>query len=101
MSSRDRMRRKLIAYDIPSDRRRLWVARALEEFGDRVQYSVFVVDLLPSRFVQLTATLTDILDTKEDSILICDLGLTAALSDEQFSFLGRSRDVMEMGPVII
>ena len=51
MSARDRLRRRLIAYDIPDDRRRSRAARVLEGFGDRVQYSVFVVDALPAQFV--------------------------------------------------
>ena len=35
----------IVAYDIPDDNRRLAVANALENFGDRVQRSVFEVCL--------------------------------------------------------
>lgn len=31
----------LITYDIPDDNRRLRLAKALKDFGERVQYSVF------------------------------------------------------------
>jgi CRISPR-associated endonuclease Cas2 len=34
----------LVAYDIPDDRRRLEVMKALQRMGRRVQYSVFVVE---------------------------------------------------------
>lgn len=37
------MRYWIVAYDIPNDNRRLAVANALEDFGDRVQRSVFEV----------------------------------------------------------
>lgn len=38
-------RRTLIAYDVPDDARRLRMAKAALQYGDRVQYSVFVVAL--------------------------------------------------------
>ncbi|MCK1801322.1 CRISPR-associated endonuclease Cas2 [Micrococcus luteus] len=101
LSARDRLRRRLIAYDIPDDRRRSRAARVLEGFGDRVQYSVFVVDALPAQFVSLQAALEAVLDPGEDSVLVCDLGLTATLGAEQFSFLGRSREISVDGPIII
>lgn len=34
----------LVAYDIPDDRRRIKVAKALIRLGKRVQYSVFVLN---------------------------------------------------------
>ncbi|MEV8233276.1 CRISPR-associated endonuclease Cas2 [Micrococcus luteus] len=98
LSARDRLRRRLIAYDIPDESR---AARVLEGFGDRVQYSVFVVDALPAQFVSLQAALEAVLDPGEDSVLVCDLGLTATLGAEQFSFLGRSREISVDGPIII
>src|SRR5262245_31991344 len=39
----------LIAYDIPNDQRRTKVAKTLEDFGDRVQYSVFEYGAGPAR----------------------------------------------------
>ena len=35
----------VVAYDIGNDRRRTKVAKILEDFGDRAQYSVFEMDL--------------------------------------------------------
>ena len=35
----------VVAYDIPDDRRRTRVAKVLEDYGDRVQYSVFEMNL--------------------------------------------------------
>lgn len=101
MSRSDRVRRTLIAYDVPQDKRRTKIARILEEHGDRIQYSVFVVDLLPSQLIKLKSQLGDTLNRNEDSILLCDLGLVSSLTEEQFSFLGREREITEQGPIII
>lgn len=43
----------LVAYDISADRRRLAVAKLLGSYGDRVQYSVFAVDLSRADAVRL------------------------------------------------
>lgn len=68
------VRRMLIAYDIADDRRRDHVAVALQEHGDRLQYSVFVVDGRPASFVRLKAKLTDLIDLDSDAVMFCDLG---------------------------
>ena len=43
----------LVAYDIPDDGRRTRLARVLEGYGDRIQYSVFLCDLKSERDVIL------------------------------------------------
>lgn len=48
MTSNDQ-HRYLVAYDIVDDRRRTKIAKVLESYGDRIQYSVFVVDIKPAR----------------------------------------------------
>lgn len=99
--STDRVRRTLIAYDIPDDRRRTRIAKVLGQYGDRIQYSVFIVDVLPASLLRLKSEVKGLIDSTEDSILFCDLGLHSALTDAQFSYLGQSREVTEAGPMII
>lgn len=99
--SPDRVRRTLIAYDIPSDSRRTRIAKAIGQYGDRIQYSVFVVDVLPSSLIRLKSELNGLIDRAKDSILFCDLGLRSSLTDVQFSYLGQSRDITESGPIIL
>ena len=91
--TRDDVRRTLICYDISQDKRRGRVAKLLEQFGDRVQYSVFVVDISPARMLRLKDQLTDTIDSGEDSILFCDLGRVAELSERKFSYLGQTREI--------
>ena len=98
--SRDASRRYLIAYDVVNDARRLRVAKKLESYGDRIQYSVFVVDVRPARIVRLVEALEQIIDRQDDSVLLCDLGLLTALDDKRFLVVGRRRPLTDDGPLI-
>lgn len=63
------MRNWIVAYDIPDDRRRLAVANALEDFGDRVQHSVFEVLLDDNdEFELLQARLLREIEPEEDKV---------------------------------
>jgi CRISPR-associated protein Cas2 len=83
------VRRTLVAYDIPDDKRRSRVAKVLQSFGDRVQYSVFVIDAAPVGIARMRRKVDDLIEPDEDSVLICDLGLLESQSDARFSYLGR------------
>lgn len=64
----------LVAYDIPDDRRRTRVMKALARHGRRVQYSVF---LLPSCGPEeIAAELRDMLVPAEDNVRIHPLCAT-------------------------
>jgi CRISPR-associated protein Cas2 len=67
-------RRHLIAYDIAEPRRLRQVCRIMEEFGDRIQYSVFICDLSRTELVHVRARVEAAMDLAEDSVLIVDLG---------------------------
>ncbi len=98
--SRDAARRYLVAYDIADDRRRLRVSTKLSSYGDRVQYSVFVVDGRPAKLVRLRAVLARLIDAGLDSVLICDLGPVSVDLDRRFEVIGRRRLVND-GDVIV
>lgn len=68
------VRRMLVAYDIVHDRRRDRVSVALQQHGERVQYSVFLVDGRPATFVRLRAVLSILIDPDVDTVMFCDLG---------------------------
>jgi CRISPR-associated protein Cas2 len=89
MTRRD-LRRYLIAYDIADDRRRDRLAKCLQRHGDRVQFSVFVVDASPARILRLRNEIDAIVVAAADSVLLCDLGLTQSSNEPRFSFVGRS-----------
>lgn len=93
-------RRTLVAYDVPSDTRRLRIAKAASQYGDRVQYSVFVVDATPAALNRLLRELESIMDAAADSILVCDLGPVDTVHD-RFSCLGQQRPITEAAHFIL
>lgn len=58
----------VISYDIVDDKRRLQVAKTLEGFGTRVQYSVFECLLTEDQFDVLIKRLRSLIDPATDSI---------------------------------
>ena len=76
---RDDARRTLIAYDVPDDRRRARLAKLILSYGDRIQYSVFIVDAAPAKVRRIKDEVQELIDPDEDSVLFCDLGLLARL----------------------
>lgn len=82
------VRRLLVADDVSSDARRDRVAVLLQGFGERIQYSVFLVDGRPADFVRLQVALNGLIDTRTDRVLICDLGSKDA-ARRATTYLGR------------
>ena len=58
----------LISYDIPDDKRRANVAKALENFGTRVHYSVFECLLTRSQLNDVRTRLQAVISVTDDSI---------------------------------
>ncbi|GAA4725846.1 CRISPR-associated endonuclease Cas2 [Phytohabitans rumicis] len=99
--SLDDVRRYLIAYDISDDVRRTNVAKKLESYGDRVQYSVFIVDTCPAKLLRLRTQLIDLIDQGTDSILFCNLGTLRDNQSRTLDVIGRSRTITDHGPAIL
>jgi CRISPR-associated protein Cas2 len=99
--TRDQARRYLVAYDVADDQRRQRVAAKLSAFGDRVQYSVFIIDGRPARMVRLRPALARLIDPRSDSVLICDLGPIAAGLEERFETIGVRRALSSDRPLIL
>jgi CRISPR-associated protein Cas2 len=97
--SADTAHRFVIAYDIADDLRRTRVAKLLESYGDRIQYSVFIVEIKPARLLRLQAGLRRLIDRDTDSVLVCDLGPTAFGAQSRMSFIGIERVVTGQGPL--
>jgi CRISPR-associated protein Cas2 len=69
--------RYLVSYDISDPKRLRQVARSLEGFGVRLQYSVFECPLDDLRLAKLKAELQSLLDHAEDQVLFVSLGPSA------------------------
>ena len=92
--SSNQIHRYIIAYDIASDTRRARVAATLESYGDRVQYSVFLIDAKPAKLVRLRAALRANIDPVTDSILVCDLGPLGSRENHRIDIIGSPRPSM-------
>ena len=69
------MLRWVVAYDVPDDRRRARLALVLEDFGDRMQYSVFEVLAEGEDLATLRERIAGVIDPREDKVrfyALCD-----------------------------
>ncbi|ADO43032.1 CRISPR-associated endonuclease Cas2 [Ketogulonicigenium vulgare] len=69
----------LVTYDVNTlsdggKKRLRQVARACEDWGQRVQFSVFEIELDPAQWTKLRARLESIIDAKTDSLRYYFLG---------------------------
>jgi CRISPR-associated protein Cas2 len=69
----------LVTYDVsltqPGGARRLRrVAKACQDYGQRVQFSVFEIQVDPGQWAMLKARLEDLIDPKQDSLRYYYLG---------------------------
>lgn len=76
----------IVAYDIPDDKRRTQLAKTLEDFGDRVQFSVFECLLEPPDILGLIAAITPLINPNEDSVRIYRL---CAACEREIRLIGR------------
>ena len=75
-----------VAYDIPNDRRRTKLADHLENFGRRVQLSVFECLLEDKQVERLKAGIERLIETDEDTVRIYRLCGTC---EERVEILGQ------------
>jgi CRISPR-associated protein Cas2 len=71
-------RRYLVCYDIAHPKRLRRVAKTMEGFGTRIQFSVFECPLDDLRLQQAKAELAKILQADQDQVLFVSLGPEAA-----------------------
>ncbi len=63
----------IVSYDIPDNKRRTKLSKCLEDFGDRVQYSVFECILDENLLKKMTKRIQRIVDEEEDKVRIYTL----------------------------
>lgn len=90
-------RRYIITYDIADPKRLRGVAKTLEGYGVRLQFSVFECLLDSMRLSKAKAALQNIIDSSEDQILFIYLGPEATdigLSMESLGLPYRQRTLV-------
>lgn len=81
-------RRFLIAYDIRDPQRLRQVCKTMEEYGERLQYSVFICDLSRTELVHARRQVEGKMNLSQDSVVIVDLG---DVDGARFTFIGQRR----------
>ena len=97
----DQPNRYVVAYDIVDDKRRSRVAKYLQQFGVRAQFSVFLCDLRPARMNRVAAGIEDLIEVDEDSVMVCRVGVATSLEPRAFVWLGRERPEPPTGAIIV
>lgn len=93
-------RRFIVAYDIRDPGRLRQIHKIAKEFGEPMQYSVFVCDLDGVEQVRMRTALLDVMNQAVDSIVFMDLGL-ANTPHAPLEFLGSRRRLPSQGARII
>lgn len=79
----------LVSYDIADDERRNEVFRTCKDFGNHVQYSVFLCELDRREVITLRELLRASIHHGDDQVLIVDLGPATHPLLEQMDVLGQ------------
>ena len=93
--------RFLVCYDVTDPKRLAQTYKKMNGFGEPVQYSVFICDLSPKERVLLEASLTEVLNLKEDRALIVDLGPSEGRGRDSLTALGNARQLPSRKAVIV
>lgn len=92
----------LVSYDVSTaspggDKRLRRVARACLDLGQRVQYSVFEIEVEPAQWIVLRQRLCDLIDPKLDSLRFYQLG---AKWERRVEHVGAKRALNLRAPLI-
>lgn len=82
--------RYIVCYDISNPKRLAKVYKKMRGFGDPAQDRVFKCDLSLQEKMLLITSLNELINHKEDRIMIINVGPTNGQADNAFEFMGRS-----------
>jgi CRISPR-associated protein Cas2 len=78
----------LVTYDVCDDKRLKKVFKAMRDFGDHLQYSVFECQFTDSDLARCRHKLAEIINQAEDQVLFVDLGPTEGRGERVITALG-------------
>lgn len=94
-------RRLLVTYDIADAKRLRRVHRCLLGYGDPLQYSVFLCNLGRTERILLKQALGQLLDARQDRVMLLDVGPLERDAGASFEFLGQPPDLPEPDVVVV
>ncbi|MCY4520414.1 MAG: CRISPR-associated endonuclease Cas2 [Caldilineaceae bacterium] len=81
--------RYVVAYDVRDPKRLRQTHQKMKGFGDSLQFSVFLCELSAKEKVLLEEALSEIINFKEDQVLVVDLGPVDGHRANAMEALGR------------
>lgn len=78
----------LVCYDICDDKRLRKVFRAMRDYGDHLQYSIFECQFTPTDLARCRHELSEIIDHGKDQVLFVDLGPVEGRGERVIMALG-------------
>lgn len=91
----------LVCYDIADPTRWKVIFKTMKGYADAVQFSVFRCTLTPEAYVTMKRDLSEHMHTKEDKILIADLGPMEGRGDHALVALGKPIAPVLRGSIIL
>ena len=90
----------IVTYDISEPKRWRAVFKIMNGYGEWAQLSVFQCRLSRKRHVDLLATLDELINHKEDHVIMIDIGPADSVRPRVVS-LGKEFQAVEREPVIV
>ena len=81
--------RYIVSYDISDAKRLRLVHKTMLGYGEPLQYSVFCCDLSETTRVSLIADLSEIIDHRDDQVMLIDIGPADGRGRQSIETIGR------------
>ena len=91
----------LVCYDISDDKRLRKVFKAMRNYGDHLQFSVFECQLTPTDLARCRHELNKIIHHEEDQVLFVHLGPAEGRGDRVISALGKPYTTVDAPCIVI
>lgn len=89
----------LLSYDISDSKRWRKVFRIARDFGEHIQFSVFLCELSEKDKIVLEEKLKDVISQSEDRVLLIRLSGEKKI-EEEITFLGQKMKILDKGLLI-
>lgn len=95
--------RYIVSYDICDPKRLRLVHKTMLGYGEPLQYSVFCCDLEASGRIMLIAALSEIIDHRQDQVMLIDIGPAEGRGTQSIETVGRAmrKERLERRTVIV
>ncbi len=93
--------RYILAYDISDKKRLRDIYKKATGYGDPLQLSVFICDLSPTELLLMENDLSNVMNLKEDSVIIANLGPVTQHGSKRIKAIGRPLDLEPIRAIIL